>query len=158
MQQTAQPLPVALSAETAALRAFVDVLRKEQQLLLAGGTEQIAMYAEAKSRLLLELNRLGDARTQQLRQRGLSADRRGMEQWISEFPDDSGLAGLWQQFLELAASADRLNTTNGLLIGARITYTQRALHTLFSAARLPAAYAPDGSTVRFSTPHPIATA
>lgn len=159
MHEIPHPLVAAITAESGMLRAFIEVLREEQQLLLAGGTEQIAMSAETKSRLVLELTKLNDARMQKLRQRGFSADRGGMEQLLNaEFPADTRITGLWQQFLQLAASADQLNTTNGLLIGARMTYTQRALHALFSAARLPAAYASDGSTIRFRTAHQIATA
>ncbi len=159
MQETAHPLVAAITAESGVLRAFIEVLREEQQLLLTGGTELIAKFAETKSRLVLELTRFNDARMHKLRQRGFSADRRGMEQLLNaESPADARITGLWQLFLQLAASADQLNTTNGLLIGARMSYTQRALHTLFSAARLPAAYAADGSTIRFRTAHQIATA
>jgi flagella synthesis protein FlgN len=159
MHQTPHPLAAAITAESGVLREFIAVLREEQQLLLAGSTEQIARFAETKSRLVLELTRLNDARLQQLRQHGFSADRDGMEKLLdAESPADTMIAGLWQQFLQLAASAERLNATNGLLIGARMSYTQRALHALFSAARLPAAYASDGSTIRFRTAHQIAIA
>ena len=159
MHGTPHPLVVAITAESEVLRTFIKVLREEQQLLLAGGTEQIALFAETKSRLVLELTRFNDMRQQKLRQRGLGADRHGMEQLLNaECAADTQITELWQQFLQLAASADRLNTTNGLLIGARMTCTQRALHVLFSAAHLPAAYAADGSTIRFRTAHQIATA
>ena len=67
-------------------------------------------------------------------------------------------AELWQQVLALTTEAHRLNELNGTLIATRLRGTQRALTALFSAARIPGAYAVDGSTVPFHTTHRLAVA
>ncbi len=152
-------LHAGLLAENAALRTFIEVLRNEPQTLLKGETDLLALFGEPKARLVLELTRLGEQRLQWLRGQGVTADRSGMDQLLSKYyAVDSPDARPWEHLLQLATTANQLNTSNGLLIAARLNTTQRALNTLFCAARIPAAYAPDGSTIGFRTAHQIAVA
>ena len=152
-------LHASLAAENEALRTFIEILRKEQQVLLKGDTDQLGLFAEPKAQLILELTKLGEQRLQLLRNRGVTPDRAGMEQLLNEqYADDGREAEQWQQLLRLATTANQININNGLLISARMKTTQRALNTLFSAARLPAAYAPDGSTIGYRAAHQIAVA
>jgi len=148
-----------LTAENEALRSFIEVLRKEQQVLLKGETDLLGGFAGPKSQLVLELTKLGEMRLQLLRHCGATPDRAGMEQVLNEhYAGDGRETEQWEQLLQLATTAHQINNSNGLLIDTRMKSTQRALHTLFSSARLPAAYAPDGSTVGFRTAHHIAVA
>ena len=159
MPITRSPLHAILAAENDALRTFVDVLRSEQQLLLKGDVDQLGLFAEPKARLTLALTQLGEQRLQWLRSAGAAPDRHGMEHLLhTQYPGDSAEAAQWAQLLSLAASAHQMNTRNGLLIHARMKYTQRALSTLFGAARLPAAYTADGSTIGFRAAHQLAVA
>ncbi len=154
-------LHATLIAENAALRTFIEVLRNEQQALLKGETDHLALFTEPKARLALDLSRLGLQRQQCLRDHGMTGDRAGMELWLNQQRHpvrDSREHVQWQQLLQMAAAANQLNTHNGLLIAARLNTTQRALNTLFSAARIPAAYAPDGSTIGLRAAHQIAVA
>ena len=148
-----------LAGEIEALRAFVAVLREEQQSLIHGALEQLARFAEPKAKCLIELTRLGELRAQVLRTHGLSADRAGMERLLREQVESAPQAlAAWQQVLALTADAHRLNDLNGTLIATRLRGTQQALAALFAAARIPGAYAADGSTVPFRTSHQLAVA
>ncbi len=148
-----------LSAENAALRACIDVLGKEQQLLLKGETDQLGLFSETKAQWVLSLTRLGEQRQQWLIDHGVEPTRTGIESFLNErYPDDRPEAEEWLKLLTLATTANQLNISNGIMIAARLKSTQRALQALFSSARLPAAYASDGSTVGYRTAHQIAVA
>ena len=148
-----------LAREIEALRAFVALLRDEQQSLIHGALEQLASFAEPKAKWLIELTRLGELRMQFLRDHKLPADRAGMEELLRENAHSASQAReAWQQVLALTTEAHRLNELNGTLIATRLRGTQRALTALFSAARIPGAYAADGSTVPFHTTHRLAVA
>ena len=148
-----------LAGEIAGLRTFVAVLREEQQSLIHGALEQLAQFAEPKAKCLIELTRLGELRLQVLRDHGLSADRAGMERLLREHAKSAPqVLAAWRELLTLTADAHHLNDLNGTLIATRLRGTQQALAALFSAARIPGAYAADGSTVPYRTLHQLAVA
>ena len=148
-----------LDREIAAVRAFIDLLRKEQSALTCGENDRIAEFAEAKARHLLELTRYSDERSRWLAGLGVSSDRAGMDRVLRE---QAGAAvaprRAWNQLLQLTQIAQQTNTTNGMLISARLNHTQRALNAIFSAARLPGAYGADGGTVSLRTAQHLAVA
>ncbi len=89
----------------------------------------------------------------------MTPDRAGMEQLLREYySDDSPESTEWLLLLQMAAVANQINACNGMLITARTKSTQRARGTLFTAARLPSAYAPDGRTVGFRIAQQLAGA
>lgn len=148
-----------LDQEIAALRAFNELLRTEQSALVNGETDRVAAFVEPKAQHLLELTRLGEGRSRWLAGLGLAADRAGMERlWLTHAGAVSAPRDAWRQLLQLTEAAQQTNTTNGMLIAARLQHTQRALGVLFSAARLPGAYGADGSTVSLRTTQQLAVA
>jgi flagellar biosynthesis protein FlgN len=148
-----------LSAESAAVREFIALLRDEQQSLVRGELEHLPASAEAKANCLFELTRLGEQRLQWLRQHGMPADRRGMESLLDKHAAQSTrITAGWRQLLELAQTAQQINGVNGTLIAVRLNGAQRALNVLFSAANLVGAYAPDGRAVCLRTAHQLAVA
>ena len=70
-----------------------------------------------------------------------------MESLLRERADSEELTCSWQSLLAITRVAQRLNTTNGMLIDTHLHGTQQALDALLTAARIPRTYAPDGSTV-----------
>ncbi len=148
-----------IKLEAAALSSFMALLRDEQHSLVRGENERLAMYAEAKATRVFELARLGNTRQELLRQHGYAPDRAGMERLLSEHaPAAAQAPAAWRQLLALTAEAHRLNELNGTLIAARLRSTQQALNVLLTAARIPGAYASDGSTVAYRTAHELAVA
>jgi flagellar biosynthesis/type III secretory pathway chaperone len=159
MQPDATALSGALSAEITALRGFVALLREEQQALIHGTLDRLTSFTEPKAKCMLELTRLAELRLQLLRAGNLPADRSGMERFVREYANSAPqVQAAWQEVLSLTADAHHLNDLNGTLIATRLRGTQQALSALFSAARIPGAYAADGSTVPFHTAHKLAVA
>jgi flagellar biosynthesis protein FlgN len=148
-----------LGAEVDALRTFVALLRDEQRSLINGEIDALASYLDPKSRHMFELTRLEEQRRQLLQARGFSPDRAGMERLVREHAWRApALVSAWRELLQLTQRAQQLNTTNGTLVATRLGHTQQSLNVLFTAARLPGAYAPDGSTVTFRPAHRLAVA
>lgn len=146
-----------IERETGALHAFTELLRAEQSALINGESERVAEFAEAKAARVFELTRFGEERGRWLKSLGLNNDRAGMERLLREHArNDSATVSAWQQLLKLSESAQQTNTTNGMLINARLQHTQRALNVIFSSARLPGAYGADGNTVSLRTGQQLA--
>lgn len=137
-----------LRAELAALQAFCETLRSEQDALLRADVESLLELSELKTVQVERLSALAGVREAFLEAHALPADRRGMAQWFATHaqPDPAGLASLWHQVLEMATQARALNQRNGGLIDVRLQHNHAALSTLQAAARRHALYRPDGQT------------
>jgi flagella synthesis protein FlgN len=135
-----------LQAELAALQAFCETLRAEQDALLRADVDALLELSQRKTEQVERLSALAGVRSAFLEAHDLAADRRGMAQWLATHPkaDPSGLAALWQQLLDSAAQARALNQRNGGLIDLRLQHNHAALSTLQAAARRHALYRPDG--------------
>ncbi len=159
MQFNGAALGRTLHTESEALSAFITLLREEQQALVRGDLERLASFTESKTIHLFELKRLGEQRLQWLRERGLTANRAGMEVLLNEYAAGAPQARTaWDQLINLTKTAQQLNDTNGNLIRTRLTGAQRALSVLLSAANIAGAYAHDGSTVCYRAPQQLAVA
>lgn len=133
-----------LQAERRALRSFVDLLRKEQEALVRGATDEVGSQVEAKARLLFELSRLASRRSRRLQEQDLAPNRSGMEAWFATNPEAGSLVPEWRELLRLTRTAYEVNQINGTLIEARVRANQQALAALHGAARISNVYGPDG--------------
>ncbi len=159
MQPDAAALCRTLDAESAALSAFVSLLREEQLALIAGDLDRVTSFAETKSARLFELQRLGDQRVRWLRDSSLTVDGAGMSRLLSKYAGGSAVAlTTWRRLLELTKTAQQLNDTNGNLISTRLGGTKQALSVLFSSTNAASAYSHDGSTVSLRSTHELAVA
>lgn len=134
-----------LETEVNTLRTFIDILRKEQQALIEGKIEEIDFFASDKSRLIDELIQLDDQRTQYLKKQGLIIEKNNINNWLIGQSSNQPIIGkLWNDLLELAEIAQKLNQANGLIISSRLQHNQRAYAALQSAAGNVSYYGPKG--------------
>jgi len=133
-----------LQEEVEVLRGFVDVLRREQQALVAADLEQLLSLVAEKNTAANRLAGLANQRTLALAALGLPDNGAGMAQWLEKNPVKEGR--LWPEFLTLAQEAKSLNELNGKLIKDRVGYNQKALLALTAASENAAIYGPDGQT------------
>ncbi len=128
-----------LNDERDALRAFVVLLEQEQQVLLGTDTEPLLELAENKTRSSDRLIALAQER------RKFIPGTDSSETWLKKNAPE-GLA-LWQELLQMADQAQRLNHTNGELIQIKMRYNTQALAVLVGATQHAAGlYGPDGQT------------
>lgn len=140
------PLPRLLADELDALRAFVALLKLEQESLVAGQVDALLGLIEQKSALATRLSDCSAQREAALAQLALPPGRAGMEAWFETAPAAAESRQRWSDLLPLAAAARELNELNGKLIGTRLQHNQQALTALLGAAEQAMTYGPDGHT------------
>lgn len=132
-----------LTQELAALRAFVDLLRNEQSLLVSATSEGLGPLATEKSRSAIVLGQLAAARDRELVKLNFPTGRAGMDAWVIS------TAGVryqqdWNDLLGMSAQARAINEANGKLISLHLQHNQQSLTALLAAADQTATYGPDG--------------
>lgn len=121
-----------LDAERTALRAFVSLLETEQQALIVGNVEQLLALSESKAQAVLELNRLAQARKDELFAHGVEIGDGAVRVWLRT--NVAGAVPLWEEILKLAEQLQYLNRTNGMLLQTKLRHNQQALTVLHNAA------------------------
>lgn len=133
-----------LSDETALLRGFVAVLKREQTALTADDADEIAAASQAKIAALQQLGQISAERNLALAREGFPADRAGLDAFMARHVDAGGLAQLREQLMTVASEANQLNRINGKLIGVRMMYNQKSLSILLGTDRFASTYGRDG--------------
>jgi len=139
---TGTALADSLRLERDAVKAFVEILQREQKALIQGGGEALDSLASSKEQLVKQLADFGERRNQYLASRSLARDGKGMAAWLM----DNTASAEWCDLLRLARIAQQLNQTNGAIIETRLQNTQRAFAALQGAAGTAALYGPKGQT------------
>jgi len=116
-----------LKEEHSALQAFVGLLEREQQILLAPDTEPLLELSHEKTRAAEALLALIKKRAQYL-----PAESEKIEAWLRSNAAVS--LGVWQDIQRMSEQAQQLNKTNGELIQVRMRYNQQALQALLGAS------------------------
>ncbi|MEK7708658.1 MAG: flagellar protein FlgN [Pseudomonadota bacterium] len=136
-----------LETERNTLRAFIEILKKEENALIEGRIEKIDFLASDKSRLIEELIKLDDHRNEYLQKQGLPLEKSSINAWLAEqHSGQSEVKILWDELLDLAKTAQQLNHSNGLIISTQLQHNQRAFSALHCAAGNVSLYGPQGQT------------
>ena len=137
-------LLVALTAERDALRNFVDLLEREQSLMVANQTDQLLELAEQKSANAISLSELAESRRSLLRQGIPELAIASIHAWLEKHSAQA--LTIWQEIRVLAEHAQQLNRTSGELIQMKLRHNQQALSVLGKAVNKASLYGPDGQT------------
>lgn len=136
-----------LEAESNTLRAFIEILKEEENALVEGKIEKIDFLASDKSRLIEELIKLDGHRNEYLQKQGLILEKNSINAWLTkQHSDQSEVKILWDELLDLAKIAQQLNHSNGLVITTQLQHNQRAFSALHCAAGNVSLYGPQGQT------------
>lgn len=140
------PLSLAdlLESEARDAAAFVELLKKEQAMLVEGNVDGLLPLIDQKSTFTVRLGELADAREKIINGAGAGSGRSGMETYLSRQPANKVLRGRWDTLLAVASEAQALNQTNGKLIRLHLQHNQQAMNALMAAANQATTYGPDG--------------
>ena len=127
--------------EAVLLRAFNDLLRREEGLLIEAHTDALLTLAGEKTELYRRLQRLYDERALLLGRLGLPNSDSALRTVCRTLPDT---LARWDEVLELARDAQQRNSLNGQLIAERLHSNQAALAVLMAASDGPQLYGADG--------------
>lgn len=142
---------VPLQDEIKLIECLIDLMKQEQQFLVAGHTDGLATLTPLKNQLIEQLAALGAQRNQSLAQQGFVASESGMAAWLKRAADPA-LDACWKELLARTADAKELNRVNGMLINKQLSHNQG----LIQAMRQPAGaadtafYGPQGQTTAIS--------
>ncbi|MDR4513166.1 flagellar protein FlgN [Nitrosomonas sp.] len=141
--QSPEGFVVAIDNEICTVKAFVKLLKKEEDALIHGRIDELDMLASDKTRLVEKLESFSKQRKQYLSFLGYSPDKSGMNSWLTK-QTNTELREQWSQLIELAKTAQQINLTNGKVISTHLQYNQRTYLALQSAAGNISLYGPKG--------------
>lgn len=119
---------------------LVDLLQKEEQLLISNELEPLMQLSQSKSQLVGQFVLASQTRYKQLAQAGLSPEDSSMNDLLMHQPEAHRA---WNQFLQLVMTAKELNRTNGLLLQRLASRNQNALMAI-QGRQSSQLYGPDG--------------
>jgi flagella synthesis protein FlgN len=125
-----------LTAEHERLAALVELMKQEQQLLVAADADGLAGLTPRKVVLVQELAQLARQRHAALGGAGFMASEAGMEPWLAAQGDELPRSA-WSQLLALTVDAKELNRVNGMLINRQMAHNQTVLNALRTPAAAP---------------------
>ena len=135
-----------LQEEEGALRAFLDLLKREEAALVDGDVDTLQSLAVEKSASFARLNDIGLRRHQLIGQAGFAIGTAGIAAWLDAQSESATMHRVWSELLNLAHKVRGLNRSNGQLITSHLLHTQQALAVLLTASNDGALYGPDGQT------------
>lgn len=138
-----QRLALLIEAEAIQLREFVNLLEREEALLIAGDTDGLLTLTADKTERYRQLQRLHDDKAMLLGRLGRSNADASIRELCAGLPR---VLQRWDEVLELARNAKERNGLNGKLITERMQHNQAALSVLLSAANHPQLYDAAGQT------------
>lgn len=134
-----------LGLEKKAFESFIEILKKEEDALVQGKFEEIDNLVTEKTRLIEKLIHLDEQRNRFFHNQGIRLNN--VSAWLEEyFADRPKARTLWNEVVELARIAQRLNHTNSLMTSTLLQQNQRAFSALHCAAGNIALYGPKGQT------------
>jgi len=122
-----------VSQEQQHVSALIELMKQEQQLLVAADANGLATLTPQKNALLQALADLSAQRHAALLAAGCEGSEAGMEPWLAVGGNEEARSQ-WENLLALAREAKELNRVNGMLINKQLAHNQGVLNAL----RMPA--------------------
>jgi flagella synthesis protein FlgN len=125
-----------LPAEHERITALVELMKQEQQFLVAADADGLAGLTPRKAALVQELAQYSRERHAALGNAGFSSSEAGMEPWLAA-QGDAAARSAWSALLALSADAKELNRVNGMLINRQMAHNQTVLNALRTPTAAP---------------------
>lgn len=132
-----QRLAFLIEAEASQLKEFLDLLEREESLLVSGNADGLLPLTEEKNERYRQLQRLHDDRAALLARHGFANDNAALRAFCASSPK---VLTRWDEAITFAARVRERNAINGKLIAERMRHNQGALSVLLSAAGQPPLY------------------
>lgn len=147
---------VTLQDELTLIDSLIDLMKQEQQCLVAADTDTLANLTPVKTQHITQLGALAGQRHAALSGEGFAGSEVGMEAWLAR-KNDAAIASIWQQALGRMREAKELNRINGMLINKQLTHNQNLIHAMRSPADAAdmGVYGPKGQTTAAQNRRPL---
>jgi flagella synthesis protein FlgN len=139
-----------LREEQRLITSLIDLLKDEQQALVATNIDRVSALTPSKAELINQMAVLATQRHDTLAGAGYEAREAGMAAWLAAHgtPEDNAL---WCDVLAQTREAKELNRLNGMLINRQLSHTQGALQALRPQNPAGPVYGPSGRTTTTTT-------
>lgn len=136
-----QRIALLLEAESSQLKKFLDLLEREETILISGNTDALLPITQEKDERYRQLQQLHDDRSMLASRysRG-NGNGNGNAMMRSLFAGMPKALARWDEVLSLAVRAQERNHVNGQLITRHMQHNQAALSVLLAAADHPQLY------------------
>jgi flagella synthesis protein FlgN len=128
-----------LQDELKLINCLIDLMKQEQQFLVAANTDGLETLTPLKTQLVEQMAALAGQRHAGLVNDGFEGSETGMNAWVRH-TNNPVIQASWQQVLENMRDAKELNRINGMLINKQMIHNQ----ILIQAMRTPADAADTG--------------
>ena len=122
-----------VSQEQQHVSSLIELMKQEQQLLVAADADGLEQTTPRKNALLQALADLSAQRHAALLAAGCEGSEAGMEPWLAVSGTPEARAQ-WEALLALGREAKEVNRVNGMLINKQLAHNQGVLNAL----RMPA--------------------
>ncbi|MEY4194195.1 MAG: hypothetical protein RLZZ226_563 [Pseudomonadota bacterium] len=133
----------------AGLADMSGLLAEEASSLQSRDTAAIQSVTARKQALADDINHLTGRQKHLLESMGFSADRPGMECFLSQINDESGQQ-LWQELIAMTVECKHRNEVNGAYLALLARYVESALDVIMGSPSQGETYDPKGSRRRGS--------
>jgi len=135
--QELQRISLLLEAESSQLRKFLDLLEREEAILISGDTDGLLPITKEKNDRYRQLQHLHDDRSMLVSRFGQGRGDNAIRKLCARAPKT---LARWDEILLLAARAKERNQVNGQLIARYMQQNQAALSVLLSVTNHPQLY------------------
>jgi len=135
--QELQRIVLLLEAESSQLKKFLDLLEREEVVLVSGDTDSLLPITKEKNDRYRQLQHLHDDRSMLVSRFGHGKGDSAIRSLCARMPK---ALERWDEVLSLAAYAKERNHINGQIIAKHMQQSQAALSVLLSAANHPQLY------------------
>jgi flagella synthesis protein FlgN len=118
-----------LQDELKLITCLIDLMKQEQQFLVAANADGLATLTPLKTQLIEQAAALAGERHRSLAAENFPESEVGMESWLARMSNPAASA-TWQQLLGKTREAKEQNRINGMLINKQMGHTQGALQAL----------------------------
>jgi len=145
--QNIESFAVIIENEKNIIQKFLEILKKEEEILIHGHINGLDLLVFDKTRLAEQLELISRQRIQFLSENGYATDKGGMVKWFNDHPLMTNVKAIWKELIVLAKHAQSLNTINGKAISVRLQHNQCTYLALQSAAGNVSLYGPKGQAL-----------
>jgi flagella synthesis protein FlgN len=125
-----QKLHEILNEELSVMNSLVEILKKEQTILVENQALLLEDLTTEKNTVLVLLGEVGKKRTFEFSSLQISDNQNNINDFIESSLVEDTIKKTWNELLSISSKAQEMNKTNGILINRQYNLNQNALNIL----------------------------
>lgn len=139
-------LAAALDKEAQLVSRLLELLKSEQEILVAGNAEMLEALTREKNGLIADITRASQEREATFLPAPPPTGNEAMAAWLAGHPGEKAAAAAWEKLIDVTREAKEAHDKNGVMINALIRKTGEALAILTQHQQDHSLYGRDGQT------------